>query len=272
MWNELLTTALVGTKRRPFKLDNLPAGKFGDVLTQLPQHDQEHALLGAAAVYTLYRRSGHMLPLDETPAPEPCDLDDMPPCSPRAGLYLSQIVSLGNYVPLLPEWLQLASKAGQRVIDEYLPQVLSIFQQNRSFPEPLFAVLGKRGRWLAQQNPAWAFAVLPNDDAEWEFAANSARLYYLRQVRASDPARARSLVERVWNSEKAEIRGDLIQTLKVNLSLDDEPFLEAALDDRSAGVRLFAQSALAICRSRRFRGGWSSAPSSSSKSDGAAKN
>jgi hypothetical protein len=248
MWNELLTTALVGTKRRPFKLENLPDGKLGELLAQVTQRTQdapEHALLGAAAAYTLYRRAGQVLPLDDTPLPEPCDPDDLPPCNPRVALQLIQMVTHAQNSPM-HEWFGATTQMGKRIADEYLPVVLTYYQTRQNhLPLTLFDALGKRGRWLAQQNPAWAYAVLPADDAKWKLAERAARVTYLQKLRQTDPAQARTLLESVWAGENAESRAELIRTLEINLLLDDEPFLETALDDRSANVCLTAQTLLA---------------------------
>ena len=247
MWNDLLTTALIGTERRALSLDNLPEA-FRDLAAQLEgndaqPHDAERSVLSLAGALTLHRRVGQTAPLDTTSLLDPCDLDDLPPCSPRAGLLLQQILGLSRYAPLLPEWIALAAGRGQRVSEEYLPRFLTALNRS-TLPDHFYNVLGKRGRWLAQQNEAWAYAVLPQTDVEWESASLSARAEYLRRLRASNPAHARELVESVWKSENAETRGLFLQTLKIGLSLADEPLLETALDARASSVRPQAASVL----------------------------
>ena len=169
----------------------------------------------------------------------------MPPCSPHAGLILGQILALSIYSGHLQEWIAAAAGAGQRVSDEYLPRYLSYFERRNDLPEHFYDVLGKRGCWLARQNENWAYAVLPENDAEWELASLPARLHYSRRLRAADPSRGRALVESVWKSESAENRSRLIAAFEVNLNLSDEPFLEAALDDRANSVRSIAATLLA---------------------------
>lgn len=243
MWNDLVTTALLGTERRALKLDDVPE-PLRDLAAALADAEPERALLALAGALALYRRAGQMPGSDTTPALEPSAPDDRPACSPRAGQILGQIMALTVYAAQLPEWITAAADAGQRVSAEYLPRFLSYFERRGELPARFFDVLGQRGRWLAQQNENWAYAVLPADDTGWEFASLPARLHYLRRLRAADPARGRALVASVWQAENADSRGSLLEALRVSLSRDDEPFLEAALDDRAASVGLRAAGVL----------------------------
>ncbi|HVU11399.1 MAG TPA: DUF5691 domain-containing protein [Phototrophicaceae bacterium] len=244
MWNELVTTALIGTERRAFTLDELPEA-LHELAAQLEGQDSERVLLTLAGTLALYRRAGQTPQIDPLPLPDPCPPDALPYCSPRAGQILNQILAISNYSQHLPVWIAAAYNAHQRITPEYLPRFLSSFEKNQHLPDHFYDVLGARGRWLAQQNPAWAYAVLPENDAEWELANIHARVHVLRQLRASDPAHARALVESVWSSEKAETRAALLGAYEIDLNLDDEPLLETALDDRAEAVRKVAAWLLA---------------------------
>ncbi|WP_405146859.1 DUF5691 domain-containing protein [Sphaerisporangium sp. NBC_01403] len=71
----------------------------------------------------------------------------------------------------------------------------------------------------------------------WEFGTRGDRLSYLRGLRSADPARARALLRRGWEQEGPEDRAAFIHAMADGLSMADEPFLEAALDDRRREVR-----------------------------------
>ncbi|HPQ94540.1 MAG TPA: DUF5691 domain-containing protein, partial [Thiolinea sp.] len=64
---------------------------------------------------------------------------------------------------------------------------------------------------------------------------------------------AREQLQAVWKQEAAPVRQDLLQALRVNLSLDDEPWLESCLDDRSKGVRQLAAELLGALPGSAFR-------------------
>ena len=68
---------------------------------------------------------------------------------------------------------------------------------------------------------------------------------WLEALRSAHPARGLALLQSTWKSDPAAERAALLAVLTVGLCDDDEPFLEAALDDRSAGVRQVAVDLLA---------------------------
>lgn len=81
-------------------------------------------------------------------------------------------------------------------------------------------------------------------NAIWETSTRATRQALLTRLRAQSPLTARALVETTWKSEKADDRAAFVATFATGLSMDDEPFLEAALDDRSKEVRRTAASLL----------------------------
>jgi hypothetical protein len=81
---------------------------------------------------------------------------------------------------------------------------------------------------------------LEDDDdpaSVWETGERIQRLFALRALRETDPERGRRLVVETFASEPADVRADFVAEFWGNLSIADEPFLEAALDDRSKEVR-----------------------------------
>src|SRR5262249_42913319 len=117
----------------------------------------------------------------------------------------------------------------------------------------LTPVVGERGRWLARLNDAWQWAAraplpagqLPPDaETIWDEGSFAERVAVLKQLRAADPTQARDSLAEVWSKEKAEQRAELLQIFDFALHPADEPFLEQALDDRSAAVRAEAAAYL----------------------------
>ncbi|MEU8385471.1 DUF5691 domain-containing protein, partial [Streptosporangium sp. NPDC048865] len=71
----------------------------------------------------------------------------------------------------------------------------------------------------------------------WEFGTPGDRRVHLGALRAADPAGARELLAATWEKETPDDRAAFLEVLATGLSPDDEPFLEAALDDRRREVR-----------------------------------
>jgi hypothetical protein len=107
-------------------------------------------------------------------------------------------------------------------------------------------VIGERGKWLASQNPAWAYALGKDDEQDvWETGARLERVEYLERLRERDPKHAVELIQSTWAQDPPEERAALVTALSNGLSMADEPFLDACLDDPRKEVRDSALDLLA---------------------------
>jgi hypothetical protein len=146
---------------------------------------------------------------------------------------------------LLPEWLAAAAKAGKRAPDHCLPGLLELGRNSSKLRSAILPVLGKRGRWLAAKNPDWDYVVGEDIEKTWTTGSRAARQLLLQQLRTKEPLAARERLAAIWEQEKSEDRLALLIAFQTGLSMDDEPFLEAALDDRRKEVRHKAAELLA---------------------------
>jgi hypothetical protein len=260
VWQELLTTAQLGTERRPPALPPV-AGALGGALAQLDRADPQRLLLNAAALTAPYLRAGRV-PLRLALLAEPaCAPDEQPRCSLVAGARLAQMLG-GECQDFLPEWLGLAAAAGRRVPEELLPTLLSWAEKHSDqSAERVLPVLGQRGRWLAKQVPwceaigAAVFVEAIADEAvqtTWQTGRKALRHRLLRRLRHSHPALALDLLKTTWEEESAEERVAFLKLLPTGLSLGDEPFLEGLLDERAASVRLEAADLLSSLAGSRL--------------------
>jgi uncharacterized protein DUF5691 len=240
-WDELVAAALVGTARRPPPAVSLPGIHV--------EADPEAAVLAGGAALGLYHQAGWRPPQDPGPLPPPSPDEDRPRCSLAAAERLDAILG-GRFRPVLPEWLALVTSAEQIVPPDRLPPLLDVATAAPSLRAPTLAVAGHRGRWLAAMNPAWAWAG-GGDTTSWATGSRAARRLLLAQTREVDPDAARGLLESTWSTESGEDRAAFVGTLATGLSMADEPFLEAALDDRRKEVRQAAADLLSrLPRSR----------------------
>jgi hypothetical protein len=262
-WEEMVKTALLGTERQA------PPLQSGDtllqpLLSQFNAEDRERALLGVAGALTLARRAGYLpAPVTELQATT-AEATDLPICREEAANDLPALMD-GEYESLLSEWLELVAAQGQRVPERWLPALLDKGARNKELRSHISPVLGNRGRWLATQNPAWQYGLqrtlfeadgteIPADltDAVWETGFKEERISYLAALRRTDPAQARAKLAAVWAQEGYEERAAFLKTFEAGLTMDDEPFLEAALDDKRKEVRTVAQELLKTLPESRF--------------------
>ena len=265
-WEAVLSAALVGTARRPAPplAQALVAG-----LPASTGADPPAAILAAAAVLSAYRRAGRRPGEAPRSLPAPAGVDERPPCSPAAVEVLELILTgevpiPGGMTPLVGEWVAGAARAGCRLPAAVLPRLLDIGSSSAELQPTLRVVLGPRGRWLAARADRWSWAIAEaldsgqGEDADealhrrFATADRADRVALLEAARRRDPGQGRELLLSTWGRDPAAERAVLIGRLAAGLSDDDEPFLEAALDDRSSNVRAIAAELLArLPNSRR---------------------
>ncbi len=261
IWEDTVKTALVGSERQALSL-NLPSGSpLGTLISQLDTAPPEAYLLKVAGVLTAYRRASWSPSSASQIHLDPCDLDDRPLCSERAQQLLGMILE-GTHREVLPEWLRLATQAGQRVSEDLLPTLLDHGRQSRGIRDQILPVLGKRGHWLASHNRAWEYACGSEtlDPNEWQTGSSQQRLALLKQFSHQDPQQVRQWIQTTWKTDPADFRSTCLQILGETLSAEDEPWLtEILTTDRSKQVRAEAAELLsrlpgsALCQRMRER-------------------
>ncbi|MFC8424817.1 DUF5691 domain-containing protein [Streptomyces sp. NPDC057236] len=257
-WEELVTTALLGTDRRT------PAGS-------VPGADAPSALLDAAAVATVRRRAG-LRPARAAERPRPAPEDPRPPLPPAAARRLTMLLAdrpgtagggrrgtAPDLMELLPQWLAAANARGFAAPPAALPALLDAARGRTDLRPAALRFAGPRALWLARFNPDWRFALRSTPgggpsvprlhDTEgirrlWQEGLFAERVALLTALRSRRPATARELLAASWATERAEDRLMFLDSLRTGLGPDDEPFLEQALTDRSRNVRATAAELL----------------------------
>ncbi|MFL6051840.1 MAG: DUF5691 domain-containing protein [Actinoallomurus sp.] len=238
-WSEHVTAALLGTQRRPVPpLDEAPAGPA----------EPAARLLDQSALLTVRNRAGWRPVTAEPVAPAPAESAPLVP--PAAAERLRRILS-GEHGRVLAEWLDAAARTGRRAPPRLLPGLLHKGRSDRALRPSIARAAGRRGLWLAMQNLDWAYLVVEGGGADveepevWQTGTRSQRVAHLLRLRATDPAAARMTLSSTWAREPAPERARFLAVFERGLSLADEHFLEAALDDRGLEVRRIAADLLA---------------------------
>ncbi|MEA5596183.1 DUF5691 domain-containing protein [Rivularia sp. UHCC 0363] len=242
IWQDLVKTAVVGTQRQDLKITPLD-NQLGKVLNGVDINDKEGSLLSAAGTISLYQQAGKLTAINNKITLKTCELDDLPYCK-QSEQHLKMMLS-GEYSAILPEWLKLTASAKKVVSPKYLPELLTLGKRQQNLRKDILPVLGKRGIWLAAQNPDWNYVIGENIDNIWKSGSLEARRNLLEELRQSEAQKGRKQLQNIWSKEKASERAILLEGLKVGLSIDDEAFLEDALEDRSKQVRDVAARLLA---------------------------
>ena len=243
LWSDLVTSALLGTERGAPAPSPAAAGPLGEHLARIPAEDREQAHLSAAALLTSYRQAGRTAGAALAPVPVECPPDALAECRPKTAHLIAMALDK-QHAPVLPEALGLLAGVRRRLPHAMLPDLLNAGRGGHSLRPAIQAVADRRGFWLAAQNPEWSYLASKEDTEVWTEGGAAARLSYYTQVRAADPERARALLSEAWTTESAGDRAAFLDAWEADLSMEDEPFLESALDDRSKEVRKTAAGLL----------------------------
>lgn len=210
-------------------------------LTQTAMLGSTDDSLLAAAIKAGTAELGGYMPQDVGHASSVTDAappETLPRMGEKAAGLLRRMLQ-GEFEPVLPEFLALAAEKKLLAPPETLPALLGLGK--KELREPVLAVIGERGRWLAAHNPAWAYALAPVDESAWETGATEERIRLLERLRVSDPAKARALTQSTWKQDSPEARAAFLAAFSAGLSMEDESFLETCLDDKRKEVRERAQ-------------------------------
>ncbi len=253
-WNALLQAALLGADR-PWALPPLAQAGSPDPVAQLLRDaraqsaaDAPGLLLRLAGAKAACQRAGWTAPAAAHAPKAPAAPESRTLANAAWSQLLSQALTLGT--PRLQHRVLFAMDSAMlRAPAALLPALLHAGRQSVALRTHLLPVLGERGRWLAQQNPEWAYACGAQEQADtqthWAHGSLEQRCVVLRAERATAPAAARERLQADWDSLAAQDRTALIAILRVGLSLDDEPFLNTQLKDRAQDVRRIAAHLLA---------------------------
>lgn len=243
-WDVLVRTALVGTERQQPSI-SAAGDDVGELLAQIDLTQPERAVLQGAALLAPWRRAGIQASVANSSPSVPAPPEQQCRCSAEAAQYVALLVLQRLYPDLLPELLKELTANQFRIPEEYLPELLAIGAARSELQPLILPVLGERGRWLATQYHPWSYACRETDASVWQTGTRAERKAFFEALRAANPVQARELLQTTWAEEDPKDRAVFVGLLAIGLSADDEPLLEAALDDRRKEVRSTAADLLA---------------------------
>ncbi|MET1004105.1 MAG: hypothetical protein ABWX96_01085, partial [Propionibacteriaceae bacterium] len=151
-WDELVTTALLGTDRRPLSPELGPGWASYD--PERATRDPAGVVLDLAASHRALRQAGVRLGR-ETPA-EPGPTERLPLAPNRAQDVMAGLLTKPE-PGLINLWLSICAERGLGLATELWPRLAQLASRNTAYDRTaLLAVLGPPGGWFLRHNPAWA--------------------------------------------------------------------------------------------------------------------
>ena len=150
MWEDIVTTGLIGTDRRP--VPESTSASWGVELDQTA--DPAHAVLTLAARHRAVTRAAGLLPT--CPAGVVAPPNQLPVASPAAHEILAGLLAPPQ-IDLLNLWLLAAVRYDQGVSAAYWTPLAMLAARSLDLDRTaLVKAAGERGVWFIEQNPQWA--------------------------------------------------------------------------------------------------------------------
>jgi hypothetical protein len=230
---QVLRIALLGTRQSGESVPLLPG------LTT-PADSPEQQVLLAAGTLALLQKAGFQPPkaLSEPPASAPADT--WQPLGPLGADSFRTLLASNQYAAFRTDyWQQLAKH--QRLVPPALLVAALNTESFRQYSPGNLALLGERGRWLAQQNPDWHAVLAPEQPAKdlgaWETGTLAQRKRFIGQLRQTDAALARQLLGAALPAEPATTQAALLGELAPTIEAADAALLTAYLSAKIKEVR-----------------------------------
>jgi hypothetical protein len=186
------------------------------------------------------QKAGFQPPNATTKPPAPALADTWQPLGPLGITSFRSLLASNYYAPFRAEYWQQMAQHQRLVPPELLVEALH-HESFRPHSPGNLALLGERGRWLAQQNPDWhaVLATQPSteDLSAWETGTLAQRRRFIQQLHQTDPEQARQLLAATLPTEPAATQAALLGELAATVTAADAAFLTPFLASKSKEVR-----------------------------------
>ncbi|MCU0346049.1 MAG: DUF5691 domain-containing protein [Saprospiraceae bacterium] len=239
-WQTLAKNALLGTENSTIPsatqawLDSLGL----DSAAEPPQ-----LLANAAAMLSQMRKAGFQLADFQGEMPRPTTASSAVSHSIKS-VQLLKLMLNGAHFDVLPEYFRLLKKHGKTLPTSEIPALMRLKEPPLTWNQ-IRPTLGEVGLWLMQQHPEWSKLLEDTTSFDWQTGNRTERLKLFDFWRKVSPSLALSRLKTTWETETPTDKPVFLAKLDANLSLEDEPFLETALDDKRKEVRQIAAVLLA---------------------------
>jgi len=241
-FSELVRCATVGLGTRPLTADGLEP----EVRSALAEDSATTTdlALDAAAAYAVAHRARIDSPRARPLGLPPATREVLPP---HLETRVRRLFGDQARRKLFHETLSMVGAQGWTLPPDLLLRVLNSFPT----PDRAHVIMDDRARALFDTDRP-GLDIPKSGRALWDEGTPWQRVDYLGQVRRDDPTAAWTLLaDGTWLGEESKIRSLMLKKMSVGLGPDDEPHLEALLEDEDAHVRWVAAELLSSIKGSR---------------------
>jgi hypothetical protein len=235
--NNIINTALLGTEKKQISASELPE-ILNTSIEQIAKEDSDNEtkFLKTAAMALSFYKAG-IQPLKLSLEPDEAPDEKLSYCSKEAIRILKETLD-SKYHSLTWLWCKKCMGKNLIVQPHLLPDLFEWGVATKKYSAELFrSVIGNRGQWLSKFSDEWGFVRSGDQMTDWETGSIQQRVRYLEGLRVGNPASAIDKIRSVWKEENAANRVELLETIAINISREDEEFLIQISNDKSQKVK-----------------------------------
>ena len=236
LWNELVKLALLGTDR-----SSLSPEMKAELTTYGIDTEKEitEVVLESIALMGPLQKAGFQPMKWEGEYLEKCPEETLVNCSAKSANHLGLILH-GRYSYALAEFVEAMAINGKCLPFEQLPELLDKCVKDEYLWQSLETVIGHRGQWAIQLNPAWHKLMVTVSEENWQTGTIVERKAILKKLRRENPTKGLQFLLSTWAEDGLSEKQGLLKCLSIGLSDMDEVFLEECLDFPRKEIRTIA--------------------------------
>lgn len=234
-WDNIIHTALLGTDKRQLKKEDF-SEDLAEAFDMIPQSgEKEEQYLSIAAVAFNYRKCG-VMPVNKIVERTVAKEEVKVYCSSEAHQVLNDVLSIESQ-SLFALWLQECNNKNQIVLPEYIPLLFDLALKYKQLQQLIIPIAGKRGEWLLPLNNTWKFEPAGVNEDLWQTGTLDQRKNFIKELRQTDPTKARELLQQAWAQENANTKAELLKQLTLGISNEDVEWFEQLMSEKSQKVK-----------------------------------
>ncbi len=249
LWNEIVKIAIIGTDRAKLDTAILQQLQAFNIDENLPSNLQ---LMEAATNLSLMKKAGYPLPKWETPLPSRSEQAESY-LDKKLLHYLERLIH-GSYRKVLPEFIDLVKDQNKAIPPRFLPPLLNQAVTSPDFWQAIQPIIGDRGYWLINLNPAWKSlrTQLSPEDLNTQLSEATNLVNLIQPLKVIQPQRAIQLLENEWQNFSKQEKKAFLDIFRENQHPEDEAFLTNCLNDNHKDIRIYAAQLLAALPDNQF--------------------
>jgi len=232
-WTEIMSSALLGTDKKPLNIHVLPEDIRSELLA-LGQDTAESTLLKAAAIHHFYNRSG-TLP-DKLENTGYSQISETKPCiDTKAKNVFLRITETGYYEKeyLLLLWLDKVIGQNKIVAPDIILSLINLgIGLSKNTRKKIMAILGERAKAILPLKPDFKAKELQSDIMDqWKEGSPEERRTFISELRTKDADQSMSLIQSDWPTETIVFKRTIIEILSEQTQPTELSFLASLYEN-----------------------------------------